>query len=58
MIVVDLPRGSPAYAPSFDRENDWAPSVRATLARDRRFRLESVEAFDDSGYELRVYRKV
>lgn len=57
VIVLSLPPRAPAYSPSFDRENWWVPAVRAALARDPRFRLESVEAFDDSGYQVRVYRK-
>jgi hypothetical protein len=56
VIVLSLPPTAPVYWSRFDIENAWAHPVRAMIASDPRFQLETVRQFPDSGYEMRVYR--
>jgi hypothetical protein len=57
-LVVTLRPGDPAYREGYAEEMAWLPAVRESLQRDSSFARESDRHFDDSGYELEVFRRV
>ncbi|MCP4662839.1 MAG: hypothetical protein GY856_46190 [bacterium] len=62
LLVLDLLPEAPAATVGFSRETTWRETawldpLRAALAQEQAFELESLKTFPAAGYELRVYRR-